>query len=66
MSPEELSRFSQTLDDADFKELIAGMHTSELACRQDRSNRPNEVILPADSARPMLPPIRNPSSSAPR
>ena len=30
MSPEEISRFSQTLDDADFKELIAGMHASEL------------------------------------
>jgi len=30
MSLEELSRFSQTLDDANFKELIAGMHASEL------------------------------------
>ena len=30
MSLEEISRFSQTLDDADFKELIAGMHASEL------------------------------------
>jgi hypothetical protein len=30
MSPEEISRFSQTLDDANFKELIAGMHASEL------------------------------------
>ncbi len=30
MSPEEISRFSQTLDNADFKELIAGMHASEL------------------------------------
>jgi hypothetical protein len=27
---EEISRFAQTLDDADFKELIAGMHASEL------------------------------------
>ena len=30
MSPEEIFRFSQTLDDANFKELIAGMHASEL------------------------------------
>ena len=30
MSLEEISRFSQTLDDANFKELIAGMHASEL------------------------------------
>jgi hypothetical protein len=30
MSLEEISRFSQTLDDANFKELIAGMHPSEL------------------------------------
>lgn len=30
MSSEEISRFSQTLTDADFKELIAGMHSSEL------------------------------------
>lgn len=30
MSPEEISRFSQTLDDANFKELIAGMNASEL------------------------------------
>jgi hypothetical protein len=30
MSLEEISRFSQTLDDANFKDLIAGMHASEL------------------------------------
>jgi hypothetical protein len=30
MSSEEIFRFSQTLDEADFKELIAGMHASEL------------------------------------
>ena len=30
MSPEEISRFSQTLNDADFKELIVGMHSREL------------------------------------
>jgi hypothetical protein len=30
MSLEEISRFSQTLDNAGFKELIAGMHASEL------------------------------------
>jgi hypothetical protein len=30
MSLEEISRFSQTLDDANFKELIAGMYASEL------------------------------------
>jgi hypothetical protein len=30
MSPEEISRFLQTLVDADFKELIAGMYASEL------------------------------------
>src|ERR1035441_1367481 len=30
MSTEEISRFSQTLDAANFKELIAGMHASEL------------------------------------
>jgi len=30
MSAEEISRFSQTLDAANFKELIAGMHASEL------------------------------------
>ena len=30
MSLEEISRFSQTLDDSNFKELIAGMHASEL------------------------------------
>ncbi len=30
MSLEEIARFSETLDDADFKELIAGMHSSEL------------------------------------
>jgi hypothetical protein len=30
MSPEEISRFSRTLDDADFKELIAGMLAGEL------------------------------------
>jgi hypothetical protein len=30
MTPEEISRFSQTLDDANYKALIAGMHVSEL------------------------------------
>jgi hypothetical protein len=30
MSSDEVSRFSQTLDEADFKMLIAGMHASEL------------------------------------
>ncbi len=30
MSPEEISRFAQTLDDSNFQELIARMHASEL------------------------------------
>jgi hypothetical protein len=53
MSSEEISRFSQTLDDADFKELIAGMYASELPPSIHPRDLESYVVAARDSTEPV-------------
>jgi hypothetical protein len=53
MSSEEISRFSQTLDDADFKELIAGMYASELPPSIHPRALESYVVAARDSTEPV-------------
>ena len=52
MSPEEISRFAQTLDEANFKELIAGMHSSELPPSMHRRALESYVAAANDATEP--------------
>jgi hypothetical protein len=53
MSSEEISRFSQTLDDADFKELIAGMYASGLPLSMHPRALESYVVAGRDSTEPV-------------
>jgi hypothetical protein len=53
MSPEEVSRFSQTLDDANYKQLIAGMYASELPLSMHPRALESYVAAARDAAGPV-------------